>query len=293
MGRLFDSLRRIAWLEVEVIFVNNNSDADTVEYVKAFAEELRQSKGIVAKVIDEPRPGACAARNKGLDAATGHYVYFFDSDDELSPDFFEQAYSLAQSTNADAVGLRINIVKSDGTAIVKNQIPSNNPKFQIVCNNFSTPSLFLKREFALLHGRWNNDVPYWNDLEWAFRIMLAKPVISWLPGAWHKTYIHNESITGNFYAQRIDKIILAHAALTNDIDNCQWPEDSKQHFAHYLNCRKALYAGRIRKEGAADAAKTLYDTIDFASASFLQRFRYRFLYFLSAIGVPGVWRLGV
>lgn len=60
---------------VELIVADNGSTDDTRDVAREFG----------ARVIEAPRPGASAARNDGLRAATGDYVTFLDDDDVWLP----------------------------------------------------------------------------------------------------------------------------------------------------------------------------------------------------------------
>ena len=55
------------------------------------------------RVIHQPNGGLSAARNTGLDAAIGEYVYFLDSDDYIKPYALEHLLQLAKKENADVV----------------------------------------------------------------------------------------------------------------------------------------------------------------------------------------------
>lgn len=55
------------------------------------------------KVIHKQNGGVGAARNTGLDAACGRYVFFSDADDLLEPDLIKDNLSAADSAQADIV----------------------------------------------------------------------------------------------------------------------------------------------------------------------------------------------
>lgn len=55
------------------------------------------------RVIHQPNGGLSAARNTGLDAAAGTYVYFLDSDDYIVPHALEHLVNLAEREAADVV----------------------------------------------------------------------------------------------------------------------------------------------------------------------------------------------
>lgn len=287
LPRLFRSIRNITGCEAEVLLVDNNSDADTRAVLQAFVDESNSTAGnIKASLLTETKPGAAAARNRGLDAAKGEYVYFFDSDDEISPEMPALAEALARKENADAVALQVQYISPDGKATPRHIIRTADPCYQIVANNFATVSLFLRREFAVAHARWNEDLRYWIDFEWAFRILLAKPAMAWLDGTYHHIHQHPDSITGTRFADHADQILATHAAIHRDIEN----EDKKEKLLRSLNSRKALYAGHIRHEGNRRGAHLIYNSIDPTIRTVLDRLRLPLLYRLSAWGVPGLWR---
>ncbi|MEE2712741.1 MAG: glycosyltransferase [Planctomycetota bacterium] len=65
----------------EVIVVENGSDDGSL----AIAEAAAEAHPGVVRVIHEPRPGAYAARNRGLSVALGVFVLFTDADCRPSP----------------------------------------------------------------------------------------------------------------------------------------------------------------------------------------------------------------
>ena len=81
----------------ELILVNDGSTDGSGELCRALAGEDRR-----VLVLDRPNGGVSAARNTGLDAASGDTVTFLDSDDSFAPDHLETLFSLLESAGADA-----------------------------------------------------------------------------------------------------------------------------------------------------------------------------------------------
>lgn len=68
--------------DVEVLVINDGSTDDTEQIFARF----QCSTGCDVQMISQPNLGVAAARNRGVRAARGRYVFFLDADDELLPD---------------------------------------------------------------------------------------------------------------------------------------------------------------------------------------------------------------
>ena len=75
--------------ELECIFVDDCGTDDSMTVVET---KLKDYNGkIDFKIVHhQQNRGLSAARNSGIDAVTGDYVYFLDSDDEITPDCIER-----------------------------------------------------------------------------------------------------------------------------------------------------------------------------------------------------------
>ena len=93
-----NSLEKQTLKNIEVILVNDGSTDGSGEIARRYAE--RNSNFIL---IERENLGVSAARNAGLDKATGEYVYFLDSDDYLMEDTLERIYTKASSEQLDVV----------------------------------------------------------------------------------------------------------------------------------------------------------------------------------------------
>lgn len=98
-----ESLFRQTLQEVEFIFVNDASPDNSIdilrEVIAKFPKRIPQAKILT----HEHNKGLPSARNTGLQAATGKYVFHCDSDDFVEPDMLEQLYNKAEKEQADIV----------------------------------------------------------------------------------------------------------------------------------------------------------------------------------------------
>lgn len=93
-----DSIAGQSFLDWEAVLVDDGSSDESPSILDDYA-----ARDARFKVIHKVNGGVSMARNDGLDAATGDYVLFVDSDDYLAPNALEVAYTTAQNENADVV----------------------------------------------------------------------------------------------------------------------------------------------------------------------------------------------
>lgn len=98
IDRCMQSIYNQTFTDYEVILVNDGSTDQSLEKCRAHA-----AKDARVKVIDQENQGSGPARNAGIEAATGEYIYFCDSDDEIVPNLLERVLSVAQEKKVDLV----------------------------------------------------------------------------------------------------------------------------------------------------------------------------------------------
>lgn len=96
----FESVKNqtIGIQSLQVIFVNDASTDNTVEYLQNFRREYSDSVEIINLKQNHRQGGA---RNCGLAHAVGEYVLFLDSDDWLDISMCEKVYQNATINNVD------------------------------------------------------------------------------------------------------------------------------------------------------------------------------------------------
>lgn len=80
-----DSILNQTYRQLEIILVDDGSPDRCGEICDRYAS--RDSR---IKVIHQTNQGLSAARNVGMDMATGEYISFIDSDDYIAPHFYEK-----------------------------------------------------------------------------------------------------------------------------------------------------------------------------------------------------------
>jgi glycosyltransferase involved in cell wall biosynthesis len=66
--------------KIEIIVVNDGSTDDTLGILNCYQDKL----GDMLLIIDQVNGGVSSARNAGMRAASGRYLYFLDADDKLT-----------------------------------------------------------------------------------------------------------------------------------------------------------------------------------------------------------------
>ena len=99
LPRAIDSVLAQTFADYEYIIVDDGSTDGTEAVINSYAETDKRVNPIhLAQNI-----GRAMARNTGLDAATGRYVFFLDSDDYLPENALIDLYEVAEKYHSDVV----------------------------------------------------------------------------------------------------------------------------------------------------------------------------------------------
>lgn len=100
----FSSLASQKLTDYEVVLIDDNSVDDTDRKITKAVRDFERKDVKFTQISQEKNRGVAYARNKGLERASGEYIYFYDADDRLEPDTLLTLYSEAKKENADIVG---------------------------------------------------------------------------------------------------------------------------------------------------------------------------------------------
>lgn len=187
LERTIRSVLAQSFVDYEIIVVDDGSNDDP---------------GIVCDGIDDVRlrfirqenGGASSARNTGIDAATGRYVAFLDSDDFYLHDHLEQMAGLVGRFPNFVIYSPVVAERGNGSSIVKPpraiNVGENMADYLMRDRGFvQTSGLCVPVGFAR-RVRYREDAVYGDDTDFAIRLQLAgcnfvmndRPTVIWSDG---------------------------------------------------------------------------------------------------------------
>ncbi len=102
-----DSLIGQTISDYEIIAVDDASTDNSLEVLREYEAKYPEKFRVLAHEVNKRQGGA---KNTGLKAATGEWIGFIDSDDWITPDYYEKLLRKAEATGADMVGCDYNLV---------------------------------------------------------------------------------------------------------------------------------------------------------------------------------------
>lgn len=99
LEKCIDSVVHNSFQDFEIVLVENGSSDKTLYVAKeCLSKSLPEER---YKVISIPEANVSKARNIGIEASNGKYLFFLDSDDYISPETLDVLYQAAEEANAD------------------------------------------------------------------------------------------------------------------------------------------------------------------------------------------------
>lgn len=112
IGRCIESIEHqdIPQAEYEVIFVDDCSTDNTVDVIKEYQKQYPN----IRLICHTENKTAGGARNTGIDAAKGEYIWFVDPDDKVEANVLKKLYQQAILQDVDILAFNIRDSYEDG-----------------------------------------------------------------------------------------------------------------------------------------------------------------------------------
>ncbi|MDR0858350.1 MAG: glycosyltransferase family 2 protein [Oscillospiraceae bacterium] len=105
LRRCIDSILAQTRRNIEVMLIDDGSPDNCGAICDEYAERDRR-----VRVFHNPNRGVSNARNTGLDASSGEFIGFVDSDDFIEPEMYEKLYEAIRSNSADVACCSIKVI---------------------------------------------------------------------------------------------------------------------------------------------------------------------------------------
>ena len=109
VAETLESLVTQTYDDVEIICVDDGSRDDSISIIRQYQEKYEN-----IRLIEQKNAGVCAARNAGIEAASGEYIAFIDADDLAEKEMYERMIAQLEEEKSDIIFCEFVRFFSDG-----------------------------------------------------------------------------------------------------------------------------------------------------------------------------------
>ena len=258
LPRTLASLEAMSYRNIDLIFADDNSTENNLEILRDFKQRQEHRFRSISIISNNPeRTGAANSRNTGFDAVKTDYVYFFDSDDEISPDYTLEAAQMLRENQPDLLCNATEMVFPNGKRKERSMPRPLNVASHILAASLSTQSVIIRSEYLRKVGGWNGLLRQWDDWELGVRLLLHTDRILWMPQKnYHRIYQHENGLTGENLEQTYKNYYAVFETVRNEIENAlELPEMLRVKAFSALVAKIYLFNDNLLKYGYLDYSK--------------------------------------
>ncbi|MCM1005937.1 MAG: glycosyltransferase family 2 protein [Prevotella sp.] len=268
--RTLQSVRQQTYRPLHLILVDNNSTDGSYEFLKEWADK-NKDRELQITVTRELKPGAAAARNKGLELIDTRRMLFFDSDDLLMPHAVEAF--MAAFTGEEKPELVMSRARQTGTGSGKSFLlplrSGSRMDAHIHHGTLRTVGYAASTELFRKAGGWNENLRIWDDWELGVRLLLATQKIAQISDVVCEIFVGNESITGARYSDRAELYEAPIQAVEQVLKKSGLADAPR--ICALMNYRRIMLAAHFAREGETKLAEEWKDCVHKKISSYSYR----------------------
>ena len=207
LKRCLESILVQSWNDYEIILVDDGSTDSSAQICDLYAEKYE-----MIRVIHKENKGLSDTRNRGIEEASGEYVYFPDSDDWLEPNTFSELSDVIEELTYDIISFNREFVTSEEDKLIsaKSRIQKLSGKQALLemlkqsdVTGFANDKIYRKKLFL------DNDIEfpvgkYYEDLGTNYKLFLkATKVYVTNQKYYHYLITNPDSITQSWNEQKL------------------------------------------------------------------------------------------
>ena len=179
ISRTIESVLEQDFKDYEYVIVDGGSTDDTIDIIKAYEPRFEGR----LKYRSETDKGIYDAFNKGIERATGKYIWLVNSDDYIEPGVLGKLHDLVKDCNEGdepIISAIMNCISSDGKTLY--QVKSSPEKVAAAYRNNTMgtihPATIVPKRIYDLVGLYDINYKIIGDIDWFKRAYKAKmPII--------------------------------------------------------------------------------------------------------------------
>lgn len=242
--RCIKSVMNQTYQDIECILVNDASPDNSITIAERLIADYDGS--IQFRILNhEHNKGQSAARNTGIKAASGDYIYFLDSDDEITPDCIEKlSHPILNDPTIEMVeGCFAKIFRDslnnpiEQPFLPRPQLEYSSKKavrdffFSRQYENKLPCNKLVKRDFILQNKLYFKEGVRWEDFLWHFHYNKYLSHLYIIPDITYKYHIRPNSTTTGTSKETINHYF---SLIYEDIAKNLSPDDSAREVKYFL-----------------------------------------------------------
>ncbi len=255
--RTLESVLAQSFRPLQLVLVDNDSTDNSLQVLQRWAVG-HASADLDVRVVTEYTHTAGAARNRGAQEASGEWLVFFDSDDEMMPCLIQDYADAVElhGGNVDIVSTGAVLRYPDGTAVNLPFHTSDIMAVQLLNSQLATQRYMVRAGFFHDAGEWNATLPVWNDWELGMRMLLNRPRMAYV-GKSNVVVNHSgdASITGNSFAAKAGQWERTMDVVQDEIAGSGYRD--RHRMLRLLNFKRIILAAHYEREDSHEMSVKL------------------------------------